>query len=52
MNIVAALTDGDNDDITIGRNAVFMTVKGMTGRYHYKYYRQSNKHTSGILVAV
>jgi len=28
MNIVAALTDGDNDDITIGRNAIFYDRKG------------------------
>lgn len=28
MTIVAALTDGDNDDITIGRNAIFYDRKG------------------------
>jgi len=28
MTIVAALTDGDNDDITVGRNAVFYDRKG------------------------
>ena len=28
MTIVAALTDGDNDDITVGRNAIFYDRKG------------------------
>ena len=53
MQIVAAFTGGDSDNLMVGRNGIFFDRKGRRlGCDDHQDYRQSDQHPAGVLCAL